>query len=146
MSGFCSSEGAAQGREGGAEGLAQKEGERRHSVFQADVGPIFHEDRRYRAKEVELHEDLGGRSHRQRLKQGHFDWLQRHSQGNTLMLPDGLRAVQQQRRQTAGPVPLPACRRVGDHRGGNRKDRGLSPLHHLLSLLQLRQDHQAGGN
>lgn len=54
--------------------------------------------------------------------------------------------MQQQRGEAARPVPVPARRGISDNRSGNWEDGGMQAVHDLLSVLQLRQDHQAGRN
>lgn len=55
---------AVEQRQTATQGGDQAQGKRRDPVLQTHLGPVFHEDRRYREEEIELHEDLRGRSHR----------------------------------------------------------------------------------
>ena len=135
---------AVEQRPAAAQGGAQTQVKGRDPVLPAHLGPILHEDRRHREEAVQLHENLRGGSHRQLRKQGDLHRLQRHTQKHPLLLQVRLRTVQQQLRQAAGPVPLPARRRISHNRGGHRQDLRLQVIHYLLPLFQLRKDHQAG--
>ena len=69
---------AVEQRQTATQGRDQTEGKRCDQVLQTNLGPVFHEDRRYRKEEVELHEDFSGSCHRKLRKPGDLDRLQRH--------------------------------------------------------------------